>query len=249
MDEHPPGFVEHRDAFGPKGKYGRWLRRHHAVVQVGDGVFLHGGLSPAFGIPSIRQLDERIIAELAGFDSIWQELVDGKVIWRYMTLAEAEKFAGEEAAWLRAAGPSAARPVDVAMQRLLDLSKWMVAAFPEGPLWYRGLAEAPEEALLDGVTAMLARLRVQYIVVGHTPQSNAEIVPRFGSRVFLIDTGMLTEVYKGRATALEIQSGRFAALSVDRPAVELPAPPPAMNAPPVVRQPGKLSLLPLLEHR
>ena len=104
MDEHPPGFVEHRDAFGPKGKYGKWIRTHHAVVQVGDGVFLHGGLSPTFEIPSIRQLDERVMAELAAFDSIWKTLVDGKVIWRYMTFSEAEKFAGEEAAWLRTAG-------------------------------------------------------------------------------------------------------------------------------------------------
>jgi hypothetical protein len=31
-------------------------------------------------------------------------------------------------------------------------------------------------------------------------------------------------VYQGRATALEIQNGRFAALSVDKAAVELPAP-------------------------
>jgi hypothetical protein len=242
MDEHPPGFVEHRDAFGPKGKYGRWIRTHHAVVQIGDGVFLHGGLSPAFEIPSIRQLDERVIAELAGFDAIWQTLVDGKVIWRYMTLPEAVKFAGEEAAYLRGAGPAAASPADVAMQRLLDLTSWMIAVFPDGPLWYRGLAEAPEETLIDGVKALLVRLRVQYIVVGHTPQSNAEIVPRFGSRVFLIDTGMLTQVYQGRATALEIQNGRFAALSADRPAVGLPAPPPATSAPTVVRQSGKLSL-------
>ena len=114
-----------------------------------------------------------------------------------MTLAEAVKFAGEETAWLRAAGRAAAPPVDVAMQRLLDLTNWMVAAFPNGPLWYRGLAEAPEETLIDGLTAMLARLRVQYIVVGHTPQPNAEIVPRFGGRVFLIDTGMLLRCTRG----------------------------------------------------
>jgi hypothetical protein len=230
MDEHPLGFVEHRDAFGPDGKYGRWIRTHHAVVQIGDGVFLHGGLSPTFEIPSIRQLDERLSAELAVFDSIWRALVDGKVIWRYMTFAEAEKFAGEEAAWLRTAGRTAPPPVANAMQRLLDLGNWMVAALPDGPLWYRGLADAPEETLIDGVTAMLARLRVRYMVVGHTPQSNAEIVPRFGSRVFLIDTGMLTAVYHGRATALEIQDGRFTALSADRPPVELPAPPPATSA-------------------
>ena len=78
MDEHPPGFFEHRDAFGPEGKYGEWLRTHHTVVQIGDGVFVHGGLSPAFEIPSIRQLDERVRDELKRFDSIWQALVDGK---------------------------------------------------------------------------------------------------------------------------------------------------------------------------
>jgi hypothetical protein len=248
MDEHPPGFVEHRDAFAPKGKYGRWIRTHHTAVQIGDGVFVHGGLSPAFEIPSIRELDERVTAELAVFDSIWQTLVDGKVIWRYMTLPEAVKFAGEEAQWLRAGGPVAPPRVDVSIQRLLDRASWMVAVSPDGPLWYRGLAEAPEDTLIDGVTAMLARLQVRYIVVGHTPQSNVEIVPRFGSRVFLLDTGMLTEVYQGRATALEIQNGRFAALSGDGAAVELPAPPPALGAPPAVQQPGKISLtIPLRE--
>ena len=112
---------------------------------------------------------------------------------------------------------------------------WMVAVSPDGPLWYRGLAEAPEDTLSDAVTALLARLHVRYLVVGHTPQSNWEIVPRFGSRVFLIDTGMLPDTYQGRATALEIQNGRFAALSTDRDAVELAAPPPATSASPVVR--------------
>jgi hypothetical protein len=249
MDEHPPGFVEHRDAFAPKGKYGRWLRTHHTAVQIGDGVFVHGGLSPAFEIPSIRELDERVTAELAVFDSIWQALVDGKMIWRYMTLPEAVKFVTEEATWFRAGGPAPAPRVGVAMQRLIDRANWMVAVSPDGPLWYRGLAEAPEDTLIDGVTAMLARLQVRYIVVGHTPQSNVEIMPRFGSRVFLLDTGMLTAEYHGRATALEIQNGRFAALSADRAAVELPAPPPATGAPPVVRQPGKLSLTRPVERR
>ncbi len=230
MDAHPPGFVEHRDAFGPNGKYGRWIRKHHAVVQIGDGVFVHGGLSPALEISGIRQLDERVTAELALFDSIWQALVDGNVIWRYMTLPEAMTFVGEEAAWLQANGLAAAPRVSVAMQRLLDRARWMVADTPDGPLRYRGLAEAPEDTLVDAVTAMLARLHVRYMVVGHTPQSQGEIVPRFGSRVFLLDTGMLTQVYQGRATALEIQNGRFTALSTDRDPVELPAPPAATSA-------------------
>lgn len=249
MEEHPPGFVEHRDAFGPEGKYGRWLRVHHAVVQIGDGAFLHGGLSPTFEIPGIRQLDERVTAELTMFDSVWRALVEGKVIWRYMTLNEAAKFVAEEAAWLQGAGLSAAPAVVAAMQRLIDRANWMVATFPDGPLWYRGLAEEPEDKLMEGVTAMLARLQLRYVVVGHTPQSSSEIVPRFGSRVFLLDTGMLTQVFKGRATALEVQNGRFSALSSDRPPVELPAPPPASGGLPSGRQPVDPFLTPLLERR
>ncbi len=139
------------------------------------------------------------------------------------------------------------------MPRLLDLERWMVASSPEGPLWYRGLAEAPEGTLADGVTAMLARFHARYVVVGHTPQSIAQITPRFGSRVFLIDTGMLAQAYQGRATALEIRGGRFAALSADRDAIELPAPPGAAGATSAVRPPAtlssKLSLTPLLEQR
>jgi hypothetical protein len=225
MDEHPPGFVEHRDAFGPKGKYGRWIRPHHAVVQIGEGVFVHGGLNPALEFPSVRQLDERVTAELAVFDSIWQTLVDGKVIWRYMTLPEAVDFVREEATWLQEGSGAVPPRLSVAMQGLLNRAKWMVAELPDGPLWYRGLAETPEDALLDALTAMLARLRVRYIVVGHTVATTTEITPRFGSRVFLLDTGMLPEEYRGRATALEIQDGRFTALSGDRDAVALPAPP------------------------
>ena len=56
MDEHPPGFFEHREAFGPDGKYGKWIRSNRAVVQVGDGVFVHGGLNPALEFASVREL-------------------------------------------------------------------------------------------------------------------------------------------------------------------------------------------------
>jgi hypothetical protein len=245
MDEHPPGFVEYRDAFGPQGRYGRWIRTHHAVVRIGDGVFVHGGLSPSLEFGSVRELDERVIAELGMFDSIWRTLVDRRVIWRYMTLPEAVRFVGEEVTWLQAAGKAAAPGAGQSMQRLLGYKNWM-AASSEGPLWYRGLAEEPENTLIDGVKAMLARLQLQYIVVGHTVQSKEDITPRFESRVFLLDTGMLTQVYGGRATALEIQNGHFEALSADKEPVALPAPPGAKSA---LQGAGRLSLTPRLQRR
>jgi hypothetical protein len=46
FERHPPGFVEHRAAFGPDGKYGSWIRRHKAVIRINDTLFVHGGISP-----------------------------------------------------------------------------------------------------------------------------------------------------------------------------------------------------------
>lgn len=46
--EHPLGWVEHRAAWAPTGRYGRWIASHEAVIRINDTLFLHGGLGPAF---------------------------------------------------------------------------------------------------------------------------------------------------------------------------------------------------------
>jgi hypothetical protein len=69
------------------------------------------------------------------------------------------------------------------------------------------LALEPEEKLKAPVEAMLARLKVRYMVAAHTVQPKFDILPRFDNRVFLIDTGMLKEVYGGRGSALEFRDG------------------------------------------
>lgn len=224
MDEHPPGFVEYREAFEPAGKYGRWIRAHHTLVRIGDGLFVHGGLNPALVIGSVRELDDRVAAELAAFDSIWRTLVDSKVVWRYMTLAEGVRFAAEELKRLEAGGKTSDPAGDRAAQKLLGYQGWM-ADSPDGPLWYRGLAEGPEDGLVDALKAMLERLQARYIVVGHTVASKTDVTMRFGDRVFLLDTGMLEAVFGGRATALEIKDGRFSALHADGSSATLPSPP------------------------
>lgn len=47
MQETPLGLVELREAFGRKGAYGEWLRKHDAVVKINGVLFVHGGISPA----------------------------------------------------------------------------------------------------------------------------------------------------------------------------------------------------------
>ena len=223
LDEHPPGFFEHRDAFAPGGQYGTWIRSNRAVVQLGDGIFVHGGINPALKFDSVQQLDEQVRADLPAFDAMWKELVDARVIWRYMTFAEAVRFAAEELAWQQSEGPIGVFPARTSVLRLLAYRTWITTS-GDGPLWYRGLGNEPEAKLDASLTAMLERLKASYIVAGHSVVAGKDVATRFGSRVFLIDTGMLGPVYSGRPTALEVRDGRFTAHRVDAMPRLLPPP-------------------------
>jgi hypothetical protein len=68
--EHPLGWVEHRQAFSPKGKYGSWLSEQNAVIRIGDTLFLHGGISPKYADFSLRDLNERIRQEVRADPSL-----------------------------------------------------------------------------------------------------------------------------------------------------------------------------------
>jgi hypothetical protein len=64
------------------------------------------------------------------------------------------------------------------------------------------------------------------MVVGHTVMAKATVTPWLAGRVFAIDTGMLPEEYKGRASALEIRDGRFTVFYGDGTSQTLAAPAP-----------------------
>jgi hypothetical protein len=210
MAEHPLGFFELRDAFGPQGTYGRWLRQLDTVVQIGDVLFVHGGLSPSLRFRSLREINDRIREEMTRFDSLWQSLTEQGIIWRYMTLEEARRAVQGE---LEAVGSPGqvedARTIEQ-MRELLKVDRWMMAS-PSGPLWYRGYAREREEKLAPGLEKMMSRLKVRRIVVAHTITDSRRITPRFDNRIFLIDTGMLLDGRGGRASALEIENGQFIA--------------------------------------
>ena len=60
----PLGYVEHRLAWLPSGKYGKWVLSHQAVAKVGDSLFVHGGLSTKFSDKSISELNMGARTEL-----------------------------------------------------------------------------------------------------------------------------------------------------------------------------------------
>lgn len=92
----------------------------------------------------------------------------------------------------------------------------MLMTREDGPLWYRGLAQEPDE-FASTVDQILDAQHARAIVVGHTVSPTGRIRPRFGGKVFQIDTGMQPDyVTNGRASALEIADGTFTAIYDDR---------------------------------
>jgi hypothetical protein len=213
-DEYPLGYFEYRDAFGPSGKYGRWIRGLRAVAQVGDGLFVHGGLSPTLPFQNVAEVNTKVAAELKEFDGIWQSLSNKRVIWRYMKLGAALAHLEEELKQLEAQPKSADATVVGQIKKLLGFREWMTVS-ADGPLWYRGLTADTEPEFTAAFDALLTRFGARYMVVGHTPMPKNTITPWLGGRVLAIDTGMLSEVFKGRASALEIEGDRFTAVYSD----------------------------------
>ena len=97
---------------------------------------------------------------------------------------------------------------------MLKIDSWL-SIDPEGALWYRGLSTVPDDPTGGPFAALLEKYGAKRFVTGHTPQQNRSINVRFGGRAVLIDTGMLTSYYKGRASALEIDGDKLAAYYED----------------------------------
>jgi len=62
---HPPGWVEHREAFAPGGTYGSWIRRNNAVIRLNDTLFVHAGISPKYATTRPSTINDAIRRELA----------------------------------------------------------------------------------------------------------------------------------------------------------------------------------------
>jgi hypothetical protein len=231
--EHPPGWFERREALGPDGRYGSWLRQRDAAVVLDGVLYVHAG--PGRGeFASVPDLNGRVRAEIAAFDRRWAELGRAGVILPWMRWGEALQLVAEEAdLWAAVdslppdqvdAAALEQRPDDAtlaAMRELLAHESWAILA-PEGPLWTRVLARGSDEEIRLVVVPALARLGAQRVVAGHTPSEDGRVQTRLAGTVFLIDTGLSAGV-AGRAAALEVQDGAFVALYPDAERVPLAA--------------------------
>jgi len=222
MARHPLGFVEQREAFSPKGEYGKWLRGHNALAQIGEEIFLHGGIHPDLAKMKVDALNSRIRDEIKAFDELKQYLQDEGVILPFFNLQEITNAAQADVIAERKSLVPASEERQAKILEFLKYGEWL-SVKPVGPLWFRGYDQWSDEEGTAEIGKVLEAYKVAHIVVGHTVQRGARIRPRFGDKVFLIDTGMLSSYYPGgRASALEICGDRrFTAKFMDEQIVLL----------------------------
>jgi hypothetical protein len=219
MARHPAGFVEQREALGPKGKYGEWLRGHDAVAEIDGDIFLHGGIHPDLAKNKIEAMNKRIHEEIKAFDASKQYFQDEKLILPFFNLQEIAAVLRAELV-AEAKSRVSANERQAKIQEFLKLGEWF-SVRPDGPLWFRGYDQWSDEEGAAKVSKVLQEYKASHIIVGHTMQKGGQMRARFGDKVFLIDTGMLSSYYPGGgASALEIcGGGKFVAVYLDQQAV------------------------------
>ena len=231
MARHPLGFVEQREAFGPNGSYGKWLREHSAVAKIGEVIFLHGGIHPNLAHLKLDTINSHLRDEIKAFDSAKQGLVDQKVILPFFTLQEITAAVQAELTAERKSLVPSDQQRQARLVGFLGYGDWLSVRV-DGPLWFRGYDQWSEEEGAAQIGKVLESYNAKRIVVGHTVQKGGRMRNRFGNRVFLIDTGMLSSYYPGgRPSALEIQGdAKFTAEYMDQQMVLVEPPGPSLRS-------------------
>jgi Calcineurin-like phosphoesterase len=228
MAAHPPGFVEYLEAFGPQGTYGKWIRTRMVLVRVNDTIFLHGGINPEVAPKKLESLNEQAQKEITRWDRMRKQMIEQQIALPSFTFEELLEAGGSE---LTRVGMEARRRLDPSGQpdpnaaalaisshplaALQEIGKWAILD-PNGPLWFRGYATWRSDEGGPQLDQLQRRFGPVRFVVGHTMTSGFRAMARFSSRVFLIDTGMLSSYYQGgRASALEIQNGTYAVVTLE----------------------------------
>jgi hypothetical protein len=74
LKELPLGMIEMRQAFGPEGDYGKWVRQRATVARVNGVVFLHGGISPDVAPLGCAGINAAIRKEMASVPAPAEQL-------------------------------------------------------------------------------------------------------------------------------------------------------------------------------
>lgn len=201
---HPPGFFAHRRAFRADGTYGRWLLGKPLVVVINRSAFVHGGLSPMAERLGLDGLNRGMGEELEAYVRALAVLTEAGL------LLPGDGFYAH-AAILGKPGETLSPSPDVAAAIATVLNPPEASIHHlDGPLWYRGQVGCPAIVEQGRLVPALAALEADRVVVGHTPTAARSVVSRLDGRIIEIDTGMLSNYYKGSGHALEIRGDTIA---------------------------------------
>jgi len=219
MEAHPPGFVEYREALGPKGRYGRWIRDLPVVVKIGDIIFVHGGIHPKLADLSLDEINKRIKKERKAFDSWVSFFTEAGVLQPYYAVNDMIAALKQRYDWLASSSGQGSNGNDWTVnldsteqyqvkliKAFFNMGAWL-SVHPDGPLWFRGYGKWSEEEGTPQLANVLAGYGAEYMVIGHTIAAEKEILQRLGGKVFLVDTV--------EPSALEIAGDQFRTISVE----------------------------------
>jgi len=92
------------------------------------------------------------------------------------------------------------------LERAIAAPRESLIVSEDGPLFYRVLAQLPESGSSAPVDSVLSSFHVRSMIGGHSVVGTGRIESRFRGTLLLIDTGMLSSVYRGgQPSALEIK--------------------------------------------
>jgi hypothetical protein len=198
-----PGYFGHAAAFAPDGRYGRWLLAKPVLIVINDTAFVHGGLPPLVARLGLEETNAAMHAALRAYLEAWRSTAAAQ------GLARPILFDDRPAALAAVPAPAEAE----AIGKLQDGPVFT----PEGPTWYRGQALCNPYTETENLDAVLTRLGASRVIEGHTVSATGHVLQRFDGRVWLLDTGMLAPVYKGRASALVFDGGAWSVAYADVP--------------------------------
>lgn len=218
LTEHPPGFIEYAETMGPDARYGKWLRSLPAMFRYGGTFFFHAGISPEYTNVPPSSITQTIASEIKTFDQNKSYLMKHGLVEQWFNMSEMMAvLEGILAAAKNDKLPASLHDTVPQLKKIKSFYDGIYKTSPlmvdEGPLWFRGLAQWPVDRIASYIPEWLEKNDAWRMVVSHAPRSDGKIQSRLQGDVFLIDTGMQAEHYKGgRASALEIRNDEVTAI-------------------------------------
>lgn len=88
-EQYPLGYVEHRLAWQPGGRFNEWVSGHNSIIRINDILFMHAGLGPDMLEKSITEINQQIRREILGdinFETSLGESETGPLWYRGLAL-------------------------------------------------------------------------------------------------------------------------------------------------------------------